>query len=224
MATVRFQYIFDPLCGWCYASAPAIAELAKHWPDQLELLPCGLFSESGARGMSPEWATYAWTNDQRIAALTGLDFTEAYHRKVLMDSTHRFDSSAINRALTHTRSINPRLEPLLLKQLQVERYVLGRDTCNTEVVAQIAATLLNQAGVEMDASDFKRRLERDDELALRTQERLLAARTLMNQHRVQGVPQLLAVEGEKTHVIVSSALYQGAEILMAELQKTLITL
>ena len=224
MATVRFQYIFDPLCGWCYASAPAIAELAKRWPDQLELLPCGLFSEKGARGMSADWAAFAWSNDQRIAGLTGLDFTEAYQRNVLMDATHRFDSSAINRALTLTRSINPRLEPLLLKQLQVERYILGRDTCNTEVVAQIAATLLNEAGDEVDVSNFKRRLEQDEELALQTQERLLAARTLMNQHRVQGVPQLLAIAGEKTHVIASSALYQGAEILMAELQTTFTTL
>ncbi|MNC41712.1 hypothetical protein D3C75_904890 [compost metagenome] len=109
----------------------------------------------------------------------------------------------------------------MLKRLQIERYILGRDTSNTEVVAQAAATFQNKSGWEIDASAFKRRLERDDELALRTQRRLLAAQKLMNQHRIQGVPQLLAVEGEKTHVIPSSALYQGAEMLMAELQKTL---
>ncbi|MNC41713.1 hypothetical protein D3C75_904900 [compost metagenome] len=57
--------------------------------------------------MTPDWATYAWNCDQRIASLTGLDFTEAYHRNVLMDSMRRFDSSAINRALTETLSISP---------------------------------------------------------------------------------------------------------------------
>lgn len=122
--------------------------------------------------MTPDWATYAWNCDQRIASLTGLDFTEAYHRNVLMDSTRRFDSSAINRALTETLSISPPLEPLLLKRLQIERYVLGRDTSNTEVVAQAPATFLNKSGWETDESAFKCRLERDDELALRTQRRL----------------------------------------------------
>jgi putative protein-disulfide isomerase len=50
MAVVRFQYIFDPLCGWCYASTAAVAELNERWPNQLEMLPCGLLQEK-ARGI-----------------------------------------------------------------------------------------------------------------------------------------------------------------------------
>lgn len=221
MVGIKFQYIFDPLCGWCYASAPALAELAKRWPNQLEILPSGLFSEKGARDMTPDWANYAWTCDQRIACLTGLDFTESYQRNVLMNSTLRFDSSAINRALTEALSINPPLEPLLLKQLQVERYVQGRDTSNPAVVAQITANFLTQYGWKTEAKQFSHRLEHDQELAVRTAERLLAANKLMNQYGVQGVPQLLAVEADKTHVVPSSALYQGADTLIAQLQKTL---
>lgn len=45
----KLQYLFDPLCGWCYASAPALSYLAQHHADQLELMPSGLFSDEGAR-------------------------------------------------------------------------------------------------------------------------------------------------------------------------------
>jgi protein-disulfide isomerase-like protein with CxxC motif len=30
---LQFHYFFDPLCGWCYASAPALAAIP--WDDQL---------------------------------------------------------------------------------------------------------------------------------------------------------------------------------------------
>jgi hypothetical protein len=45
----KIQYFFDPLCGWCYASAPALGYLAQHYAEKLELMPSGLFSDEGAR-------------------------------------------------------------------------------------------------------------------------------------------------------------------------------
>jgi putative protein-disulfide isomerase len=70
MQSAKLKYIFDPLCGWCYASAPALQALSEAYPDVLELMPSGLFSDAGARVMTPEWAHHAWSNDQRIEAMT----------------------------------------------------------------------------------------------------------------------------------------------------------
>ncbi|MCS4229363.1 protein-disulfide isomerase-like protein with CxxC motif [Stenotrophomonas chelatiphaga] len=71
-------YLFDPLCGWCYGAAPALDALTNHPSIELMLLPSGLFTGRGARPQNRQWADYAWANDQRIAALTGQVFSEAY--------------------------------------------------------------------------------------------------------------------------------------------------
>lgn len=41
--TIELQYFFDPFCGWCYASAPALEGLAAKYPGQLSMMPSGLF-------------------------------------------------------------------------------------------------------------------------------------------------------------------------------------
>ena len=60
------QYLFDPLCGWCYGAAPTVSALLETSGLSIELLPTGLFAGEGARPMSDEFAAYAWSNDQRI--------------------------------------------------------------------------------------------------------------------------------------------------------------
>lgn len=113
--TLRLQYLFDPLCGWCYASAPALTGIAAAYPDLLELMPSELFSTDGGRDMTPEWAHHAWTNGQRIAAMTRQVFSEAYHQQVLLGDDVRFNSTMLNRALTAVRGVDAALDPKLLR-------------------------------------------------------------------------------------------------------------
>jgi putative protein-disulfide isomerase len=48
-------YLFDPLCGWCYAAAPALQYLQGVDAVQVSLAPTGLFAGAGARPMdAPE--------------------------------------------------------------------------------------------------------------------------------------------------------------------------
>ncbi|ATO32710.1 hypothetical protein DZA65_01784 [Dickeya dianthicola] len=86
------HYVFDPLCGWCYGASPTVAALAYHPAFRLELSPSGLFADEGARSMNDEFAAYAWSNDQRIARLTGQPFSERYRQQVLGDRQQAFDS------------------------------------------------------------------------------------------------------------------------------------
>lgn len=77
MTTLKLHSLFDPLCGWCYASAGALNSLAERFPDGLELRPAGLSAGPGARLITPEFAHYARTNDLRIASLTVQPFAPA---------------------------------------------------------------------------------------------------------------------------------------------------
>lgn len=221
MSDVRLHYFFDPLCGWCYASAPALTLLAQHLPARLELHPCGLFAGQGARAMSADWASHAWTYDQRIASLTGQVFSEAYHQKVLMDPTLRFDSTALTRALTAVRVLDASLEATLLKALQIERYVTGQDTADAQVVAAIVADFLGRHGHDLDADELSQRLLADDVLSEQTRARIGQAQQMMSRWGIQGVPQLVAVVDERTQIIPSQLLYQNPSNLIAELEQTL---
>ena len=90
--------VYDPLCGWCYAATSAIERL-RHAGIPVDLQPSGLFSVPG-RTMTAEFAAHAWKNDQRIEAMTGQTFSEAYRRQVLETIGTPFDSSMATLALT----------------------------------------------------------------------------------------------------------------------------
>lgn len=76
----KIKLFMDPLCGWCYAAAPEVKKLAE--TAAIELIPTGLFSQAG-RTVTPEFARHAWSNDQRIAQLTGQVFSDSYRDNLL---------------------------------------------------------------------------------------------------------------------------------------------
>lgn len=215
----KIHYIFDPLCGWCYASAPALQQLALAYPQQLELMPSGLFAEDGARDLTPQFAEYAWANDQRIETLTGQPFTEAYRQDVLLKTSARFDSAMMNRALTAVRELSPALEVRLLHQLQVARYVTGLDTATAAVVARITTEVATEAGVQLEIGAFERRLNNDAALLASTQIRTRATQVLMSQKGIRGVPQVLISVGGNVVALDSSLLYSDVETLAQRIRR-----
>lgn len=219
--TTKLLYLFDPLCGWCYASAPALATLARHFPQHLELWPSGLFSGAGSRDLTPDFAAHAWHNDQRIASMTGRVFSERYRADILHGDGVRFDSGVIARALTWVRALDAALEPQLLHRAQLARYVDGKDTALPGVVAEIAASLASEAGHAADAAQLAEALSGDAVLARDTDARIAAAQALMRQAGIRGVPQLLVRQGDALQAVGSNALYQNDEALAPALRQLL---
>ncbi|GAA3096633.1 DsbA family protein [Rhizobium viscosum] len=209
---IELRYFFDPFCGWCYASAPALAGLADRFRDKLKMLPSGLFV--GGRPIS-SIADHAWRNDQRIQSLTGQRFSEEYHQNVLLAPDGVFDSGPATLALTALGEQDAALEPHLLHAMQIARYVGGRDTSNIDEVATVAAKVATEHGIELEADAFSNRLRNDAALRERTLERMEEAQSQMNSLGIRGVPQLVAVVDGKRHVIDGEALYHGPERLLA---------
>ena len=202
-------YLFDPLCGWCYGASPAIQQLAQDASVSLALAPTGMFS-GGGRTMDAAFADYAWSNDLRIAKLTGQRFTEAYRANVLGKLGSRFDSTTATLALCAVALTEPARELEALKVLQEARYVQGLDTADVEVVAQ----LLRGLGL---AAAAERLLSPDAALHDAHTTRVQAAQRLMRQHRAQGVPALVmhGVTGDR--LLQGNALYGSVENLRASL-------
>lgn len=200
-------YLFDPLCGWCYAASPAIQRLGRQSGIHLELAPTGLFAGAGGRSLDAAFADYAWSNDQRIEKLTGQRFTEAYRTQVLRRPGGRFDSSATTLALTAvTLSEAPR-ELDTLKLLQEARYVDGLDTSAVSVVEK----LLRNTGLDSAAD---RLAAGDDELLAANSARTRAAQSLMRALGAQGVPALVVMDGQGSRLLRGDVLYGDFDRLL----------
>ena len=207
----RLTYLFDPLCGWCYGASPMLENLVARPDLDIEFVATGLFAGAGARPMDDGFAAFAWSNDQRIARLSGQIFSEAYRRNVLADHTRLLDSGPATLALTAVGLTAPEREFEALKAIQNARYVEGRDNTDIAVLAQILR-LLNLP----ESAD--RLAHPDDALIAAYRTRLEAARVDMQRFRANGVPALIVGAGDQRRMVQASALFGSLDVLLAELK------
>ncbi|WP_432452740.1 DsbA family protein [Agarivorans sp. QJM3NY_29] len=207
---ITLNYLFDPLCGWCYGISPAFSALANASEQvHIKLLPTGLFSGAGSRAMNEEFAAFAWSNDQRIASLTGQPFSEQYRHSVLADHQQRFDSSLPTIVLTAVALTQPEKELEMLKAIQKLRYVEGRNVTDRATLEQALHTLgLSDAVALLDSP----------ELHKANQQRLEQAQNLMQEFAARGVPSLIA-ESKGRRVQLSTAdFYADSQALLRQLK------
>lgn len=202
-------YLFDPLCGWCYGASPVVQKLAQQEGIRLELAPTGLFAGNG-RPMDADFAAFAWSNDQRIAKLTGQPFTEAYRQNVLGRHGSPFDSAAATLALTGVSLTAPEREVEALRALQAARYVQGLDTCDAASVEQLLRGLgLGEAADRVVAGA--------PELLAANAARIRKAQDLMQSFGVRGVPALVVSDGRGRRLLRGDALYGDFARLLEEI-------
>ena len=205
-------YLMDPLCGWCYGASGAIQRLAKAQDFSIELIPVGLFSGSGARNMDQNFAAFAWSNDQRIAKITGQKFTEAYRHQVLDRPNSIFDSSAATLALTAVFLTSVVAEIEALKLIQQARYVLGLDITDTNSLVEI----LNKAGLVEAAERLK---NPDQALINANQARVTKGQHLMRAVHARGVPTLVVTKDLEMHALATGDLLGSFENLTATIKR-----
>ena len=207
--TVTVTYLFDPLCGWCYAAAPALKFLQAQAGVAVVLPPTGLFAGAGARPMDAQFAAYAWANDQRIQQLTGQSFTQAYRDQILGAEGGRFDSGPATLALTAVAQTAPERELDALHALQHARYVDGRDNTDPAVIAEVLRALgLQQAATLALAPDTA--------LQRAAADRTATAQATLRAVGARGVPQLVVTgQGGALRLLGGDALLGPREQLLA---------
>jgi len=216
MKTVELQYFFDPLCGWCYASAPALAGLAARYPGQLRMMPSGLFF--GSRPVA-SISDHAWRNDQKIQLMTGQQFSESYHRTVLLAPDGVFTSAPATLAMQALGELDAKLEAAFLHSVQIARYVDGSDTAREDNVVKVAIEIAAEHGFELSFEDLGDRLRNDVELRERTLARMKTSQARMEDLGIHGVPHLIAVIDGTPTDLNGEILYHGPERLLAALEK-----
>lgn len=138
-AVATLHYIFDPLCGWCYAVAPLVEAARQVAGLKIELHGGGMMTAANGRRkmITPEWREYVKPNDLRIAQLSGQTFGDAYHDILLNDMTAILDSEPPTIAILAAESIAERgLD--MLHRLQQAHYLEGRRIADFSVLDDIA--------------------------------------------------------------------------------------
>ncbi len=213
-AKTQFTYLFDPLCGWCYAAAPTIKHLSETPGVRLTMMPMGLFA--APRPVSTI-ADHARAHDDRIQELTGQPFTDAYHTGVMRAAGGVLSSLALTRALVALDRIDPAFGPRFLNTAQTARYVEGQDTSRPEVVARIGARIADGA---LDEASLLSALQDDPALATATDQRIAEGQRIMQELGILGVPQLVVSDDRGTHLIGNQLLYSGGDVVLATLNET----
>jgi putative protein-disulfide isomerase len=156
---VMFDFLFDPLCGWCYGAAPTIAALRKAFPVRFALHPIGLFYQDSAGQMEARMVGYIRQADGRIREVTGQIFSDAYYDKIVQPGAP-LDSAPAIRAILAAETDTPGRGLDLLEVLQKARFVEARDIMAPAVIAAAGGKTPAEVGdVDMNARiDDSRRL------------------------------------------------------------------
>ncbi len=138
--TPVLHYIFDPLCGWCYAAAPLLAA-ARALPGlDVQWHAGGMLSGAARRTITPDWRAHVMPHDERIAALTGQPFGDAYYNGLLNQVGATLDSTPPIAAMLAAEAMGGRGLDFLARA-QTAHYVEGRQIATLAVLQALARDL-----------------------------------------------------------------------------------
>lgn len=139
-SAATLHYIFDPLCGWCYAAAPLL-QAARTLPGlAIALHGGGMLAGSNRRPVTPQWREHVLPHDQRIAALSGQPFGDAYFDGLLRDTGAMLDSAPPTTAILAAEALAGRGLEMLARQ-QRAHYVEGRRIADAAVLQALATDI-----------------------------------------------------------------------------------
>jgi len=187
-AGATLHYIFDPLCGWCYAAAPLV-DAAREVPGlKVEFHGGGMMTGANRRAISPQWREYVMPHDRRIAELTGQPFGEPYFEGLLRDTGAVMDSEPPTTAILAAEALRAGGGLDMVHRLQRAHYVDGRRIADADVLTALAVEL------GFDAEAFASAFARLSGEA--TSQHIAASRQLLQRAGGQGFPTFVLTQAD----------------------------
>jgi len=138
---ITLHYIYDPLCGWCYAAEPLLERvLAAPLREQIvfEMHAGGLFQRMTLPQSKRAMIAQA---DARIASMTGQVFGQPYLDGLLARDDTVYDSLPPIAAILAAGAISAGSEAVMLRAIQYAHYREGRAIVQEDVLADLAQSL-----------------------------------------------------------------------------------
>lgn len=142
--TARLHYVYDPLCGWCYAAAPLVRAARDSGLVSLVLHGGGMLVGDRRRPMTQEFRDLIRFHEQRMYAVSGQPFGDGYTEGLLRDPSVVYDSGPPTIAILAVQALTGRGAEMY-EAAQRAHYVQGRSIFKWEVLASLAADLGVQA-------------------------------------------------------------------------------
>ena len=140
----RLHYIYDPLCGWCYAVAPLVKAAREVLP--ITLHGGGMMTGARRQQINQEWKAYVGPNDRQITQATGQVFGEGYRNGLLNDHSAWLDSEPPTIAVLAAERVN-RSGLDMLARLYEAHYLDGLRIADEAVLVKLA----QQIGLDRSA-------------------------------------------------------------------------
>ena len=205
MKNATLHYIYDPLCGWCYAAAPLIA-VARELPNlNIAMHAGGMWTGAQVKHVTPELRAFVVANDARIGAVSRQAFGQNYFDGLLADDSAVLDSEPPIKAILAVEQLGySGLEAL--SRTQKAHFVHGLQVSQQTTLSAIADNM------GINTAQFDAAYEGIDIKAHTDQ-----TRELMAKYQAQGFPTMVLVNGQSTERINHSQFYGQAEAFRAAL-------
>ena len=178
MTTAILHYVYDPLCGWCYAAEPLVQAAATAGV-KIVLHGGGLWdpavhaSDAKRRNMRE--------NDDRIGRMTGQVFGRAYLDGLLVDPESTWWSRPTIAAVLAAETMEAGQGLAMIAAIQRAHYVEGLRVVDGAVLTDAAH------GIGLDTGRFVEALQ-----AALVDAHVQETRRLMRRHGLQGFPSFLS--------------------------------
>ena len=175
------HYIFDPLCGWCYAAEPLVEAAARIHGLQVQLHGGGMMTGERRKQITADWRAYVLPHDDRIAAMSGQPFGDAYRDGLLNDTSVWLDSAPPTTAILAAEQLGGQ-GLAMLAAIQRAHYVEGLRVAEQATLQALAEQL------GLDSAAFNAAYTQLDGAA--TEAHFAASRRLLAMAGGQGFPTL----------------------------------
>ena len=188
-----FVYVADPMCSWCYGFGPELDALCERFPDVPLHLVLGGLRAYNTKVMDRALAQTLGHHWEEVQRQSGQPFSRA----LLERADFVYDTEPACRAVVTVRESAAPLALPMMRAVQRAFYAQARDVTRTEVLADIYAGVCADAlDSQFDPTAFSAALASG---AMRD-----ATRTdfdLVQEWGIRGFPTLLAVQGERLHIV-----------------------
>jgi putative protein-disulfide isomerase len=199
MSTATLHYIYDPLCGWCYGSAPLVKAAREIGGLRFVLHGGGMMAGSARQLASESLREFIMPHVERITGRTGQLFGEKYTNGLLRDHTALLDSEPPTAAILAVEAAAGRGADMLA-HMQKAHYIEGRNLSDRAALAALA----EEIGIERAVFDG----EFLGALGSAVQAHMAESRRLLSRVGGQGFP-TFALETQRGLAMLDSSQWLG---------------
>jgi putative protein-disulfide isomerase len=185
-------YVADPMCSWCYGFAPELTALHERFPDVPIHIVVGGLRAYNTKLMDKALARTLGQHWNEVQRQSGQPFSHA----LLERDDFIYDTEPACRAVVTVRENASELALSMMHAVQRAFYAEGLDVTRAEVLADAYAGVCASVGSDFDPTAFAEAWASDSMKDATRKDFALA-----QEWGIRGFPTLLAVRGERPHLI-----------------------